>query len=60
MKRSTGDSVVDFVGVAAVVGPIVVVADSTAEIAETFHNWEQLLIIEVFDLIFICTLLLIN
>ena len=48
MKRSTGDSVVDFVVVAAVVVPIVVVADSTAEIAETFHNWEQLLTIEAF------------
>ena len=48
MKRSTGDSVVDFVVVAAVVGPIVVVADSTAEIAGTFHNWEQLLTIEAF------------
>ena len=47
VKSSTGDFVVDVVAVAAVVGPVVVVG-STAEIAGTFHNWEQLLTIEAF------------
>ena len=48
VKCSTGCFVVGFVVVAAVVGPVVVVAGSTAEIAGTFHNWEQLLTIEAF------------
>ena len=39
-RSSAGDFV-------AVVGPVVVVGN-TAEIAGTFHNWEQLSTIEVF------------
>ena len=30
----------DFAAAVVVVGPVVVVVDSTAEIAGTFHNWE--------------------